>query len=164
MSHPKNQSDGTDDAPRKVEWTCLGLHDLAMERWNGLAWVCMEWLWKGLARCGGEGSSGTTVFPQTQRVRLVRLPLCGCDLTTSISSPRTSHGNNCESAQTDDLLRQPSKKHSKPMFRATFVTCSRTHQGMDTDGLERVDTDGLENWMSLPKKVTKEANQQDVSW
>ena len=50
------------------------------------------------------------------------------------------------------------------MFRATFVTCSRTHQGMDTDGLERVDTDGLENWMSLPKKVTKEANQQDVSW
>ena len=52
------------------------------------------------------------------------------------------------------LLRQPSKKHSKPMFRATFVTCSRTHQGMDTDGLE--------NWAS-PKKVTKEANQQDVS-
>ena len=33
---------------------------------------------------------------------------------------------------------------------------------MDTDGLERV-TDGLENWVS-PKKVTKEANQQDVSW
>ena len=67
----KKQGDGTDDAPRKVEWTCLGLHDLAMERWNGLAGVCMEWLWKGLARCGGEGSSGTTVFPQTQRVRLV---------------------------------------------------------------------------------------------
>ena len=83
-----------------------------LERWNGLAWVCMEWLWKGLARCGGEGSSGTTVFPQTQRVRLVRLSLCGCDLTTSISSPRTSHGNNCESAQTDDLPRQPSKKYS----------------------------------------------------
>ena len=50
----------------KVMWTPL-------ERWNGLAWVCMEWLWKGLARCGGEGSSGTTVFPQTQRVRLVSL-------------------------------------------------------------------------------------------
>ena len=59
-----------------------------LERWNGLAWVCtpwlwkrenglagvcMEWLWKGLARCGGEESSGTTVFPQTQRVRLVFL-------------------------------------------------------------------------------------------
>ena len=24
----------------------------------------------------------------------------------------------------------------QPMFRATVVTCSRTHQGMDTDGLE----------------------------
>ena len=83
------------------------------------------------------------MFPQTQRVRLVRLSLFGCDLTTSISSPRTSHGKICESAQTDDLPRQPSKKHSKPMFRATFVTCSRTHQGMDTDGLE--------NWGS-PKK------------
>ena len=78
------------------------------------------------------------MFPQTQRVRLVRLSLFGCDLTTSISSPRTSHGNNCESAQTDDLPRQPSKKHSKPMFRATFVTCSRTPQGMDTDGLEEL--------------------------
>ena len=31
---------------------------------------------------------------------------------------------------------------------------------MDTDGLERV-TDGLETWVSS-KKVTKEANQQDV--
>ena len=38
--------------------------------------------------------------------------LCGCDLTTSISSPRTSHGNMSESAQTDDLPRQPSKKYS----------------------------------------------------
>ena len=58
MSHPKN----------KVMERMTPL-----ERWNGLAWVCMEWLWKGLARCGGEGSSGTTVFPQTQRVRLVSL-------------------------------------------------------------------------------------------
>ena len=53
-----------------------------------------------------RGCSGTTVFPQTQRVRLVRLSLFGCDPTTSISSagnPRTSHGNTvCESAQTDD--------------------------------------------------------------
>ena len=32
MSHPKKQGDGTDDAPRKVEWTCLGLHEMAMER------------------------------------------------------------------------------------------------------------------------------------
>ena len=42
----------------------------------------------------------------------------------------------------------------KPMFRATFVTCSRTHQGMDTDGLEQV-TDGLENWCSPQKKSPK---------
>ena len=69
MVHPKNQSDGTEDAPRKVEWTCLGLHAFGY----GLAGVSMDWLWKGLARCGGEGSSGTTVFPQTQRVRLVSL-------------------------------------------------------------------------------------------
>ena len=34
------------------------------------------------------------------------------------------------------------------MFRATFVTCSRTHQGMDTYGPV---TNGLENWVS-PKK------------
>ena len=32
---------------------------------------------------------------------------------------------------------------------------------MATEGLV---TDDLENWMSPPKKVTKEANQQDVSW
>ena len=53
------------------------------------------------------------------------------------------------------LHRQPSKKHSKPMFRARheFVTCSRTHQRMVTDGLERV-TDGVENWVS-PKKSPK---------
>ena len=81
-----------------LAWVCTAW---LWKRWNGLAWVCMEWLWKGLARCGGEGSSGTTVFPQTQRVRLVRGSLFGCDLTTSISSPRTSHGNNCESAQTE---------------------------------------------------------------
>ena len=149
-----------------------------LERWNGLAWVCTTWLWKGgmdllgsvwngygkvLLVVEEKGVLGPQCSPKHNAFNSSG-SLCGCDLTTSISSPRTSHGNNCESAQTDDLPRQPSKKHSKPMFRATFVTCSRTHQGMDTDGLERVDTDGLENWMSLPKKVTKEANQQDVSW
>ena len=39
----------------------------------------------------------------------------------------------------------------QPMFRARVVTCSRTHQGMDTDGLERV-TDDLERTGCLPKK------------
>ena len=47
----------------------MGLHAFCY----GLAGVSMDWLWKGLARCGGERSSGTTVFPQTQRVRLVFL-------------------------------------------------------------------------------------------
>ena len=32
----------------------------------------------------------------------------------------------------------PRSTPQKPMFRTTFVTCSRTHQGMDTDGLEQV--------------------------
>ena len=65
--------------------------------WNGYGKVLLDVV---------KGCSGTTVFPQTQRVRLVRLSLFGCDPTTSISSagnPRTSHGNTvCESAQTDD--------------------------------------------------------------
>ena len=60
MSHPKN----------KVMERMTPL-----ERWNGLAWVCTVWLWKGLAR--GGVCSGTTVFPQTQHVRLVRLSLFG---------------------------------------------------------------------------------------
>ena len=51
-----------------------------------------------------------SVPPNT--TRSTRLSLCGCDLTTSISSLRTSYGNKGESAQTDDLPRQPSKKYS----------------------------------------------------
>ena len=50
MVHPKNQSDGTEDAPRKVEWTCLGLHafgygkgrmDLLGSVWNGYGKVLL---------------------------------------------------------------------------------------------------------------------------
>ena len=37
MSHPKN---------KVMERMTL------LERWNGLAWVCTAWLWKGLARWG----------------------------------------------------------------------------------------------------------------
>ena len=96
MSHPKNQGDGTDDAPRKVEWTCLGLYGMAMERSCSL-WRRREF-WDH------------SVPPNT--TRSTRLSLCGCDLTTSISSLRTSYGNINESAQTDDLPRQPSKKYS----------------------------------------------------
>ena len=50
MVHPKNQSDDTEDAPRKVEWTCLGLHafgdgkgrmDLLGSVWNGYGKVLL---------------------------------------------------------------------------------------------------------------------------
>ena len=105
-----------------------------------------------------EGCSAVTVFPQTQRVRLVRLSLFGGP-ATSISSPGKTKDkpwkHRLRERTNRRLRRQPSKKHSKPMFRARheFVTCSRSHQGMDTDGLERV-TDGLENWVS-PKKSPK---------
>ena len=82
MSHPKN----------KVMERMTPL-----ERWNGLAWVCTVWLWKGLAR--GGVCSGTTVFPQTQHVRLVRFSLFGCDLTTSISSKGIQGQANGKSAR-----------------------------------------------------------------
>ena len=87
MSHPKNQGDGTDDAPRKVEWTCLGLYGMAMERSCSL-WRRREF-WDH------------SVPPNT--TRSTRLSLCGCDPTTSISSLRASYGNINESAQTDGL-------------------------------------------------------------
>ena len=52
-----------------------------------------------------------------------------------------------ESAQTERAIHPRSTK--KPMFRPRHVTCSRIHQG----------------WLqkTITKKVTKEANQQDVS-
>ena len=49
MSHPKN----------KVMERMTPL-----ERWNGLAWVCTAWLWKGLARCGGGGVQGPQCSPK----------------------------------------------------------------------------------------------------
>ena len=139
MSHPKNQGDGADDAPRKVEWTCLGLYGMAMERSCSL-WRRREF-WDH------------SVPPNT--TRSTRLSLCGCDPTTSISSLRASYGN--ESAQTDDLPRQPSKKYS--------TEADVSHIGRHV--LEDSSGDGSRRpgeWMLSPKKVTKEANQQDVSW
>ena len=95
-----------------------------LERWNGLAWVCTTWLWKGGMDLLGSVWNGYgkvllvveekgVLGPQcSPKHNAFDSSLCGCDLTTSISSPRTSHGNICESAQTDDLPRQPSKKYS----------------------------------------------------
>ena len=85
-----------------------------------------------------------SVPPNT--TRSTRLSLCGCDLTTSISSPRTSYGNNCESAQTDDLPRQPSKKYS------TRSRCFAQRSSRARGHLKRMDTDGLEELGFSPKK------------
>ena len=143
-----------------------------LERWNGLAWVCTTWLWKGgmdllgsvwngygkvLLVVEEKGVLRPQCSPKHKRVRLVRWSLCGCDLTTSISSPRTSHGNNCESAQTDDLPRQPSKKYSTEADVSHHVR--HVLEDSSGDGSRRPG-----EWMLSPKKVTKEANQQDVSW
>ena len=116
----------------KVEWTCWGLYGMAMERSCSL-WRRREF-WDH------------SVPPNT--TRSTRLSLCGCDLTTSISSLRTSYGNKGESAQTDDLPRQPSKKYSTEADVSHNVTCSRTHQGMDPDGLEN----GCSSQKKSPKK------------
>ena len=61
MSHPKN----------KVMERMTPL-----ERWNGLAWVCTKGYGKVLLVVV-EGCPNTTVYPRTQRVRLVRLSLFG---------------------------------------------------------------------------------------
>ena len=131
MSHPKNQGDGTDDAPRKVEWTCLGLHGLAMERSCSLWW---------------RGCSGTTVFPQTQRVRLVRLSLFGCDLTTSISSKgiQGQAMENLRERTNRRLLRQLSKKYSTSRC---FAQRSSRARGLLNGWIQTA----LKNWVS-PKK------------
>ena len=121
MSHPKNQGDGTDDAPRKVEWTCLGLYGMAMERSCSL-WRRREF-WDH------------SVPPNT--TRSTRLSLCGCDLTTSISSKGACKDKTNWRERTNRGLAQATIQevlHEKPMFRTTFVTCSRTSQ---TDGYRR---------------------------
>ena len=151
MSHPKKQGDGTDDAPRKVEWTCLGLHSLAMERSCSIGW---------------RGCSGTTVFPQTQHVRLVRLSLFGCDLTTSISSKgiqgQAMENTVCESAQTDDCA----GNHPRSTPSRCFAQRSSRARGLIRGWIQTA-WNGLQTALRtgfLPKKVTKEANQQGVSW
>ena len=80
--------------------------------------------------------------------------LCGCDLTTSISSKGMQGQANekiGESAQTDDLPRQPSKKYSTEADVSRNVRhVLEDSSGVDTDGLEQM-TDGLENWCSPQK-------------
>ena len=104
-------------------WTCWGLYGLAMER------SCSLWRRKEFW--------DHSVPPNT--TRSTRLSLCGCDRTTSISSPRTGQGQAMSARahkQTTCPGNHPRSTPQKPMFRTLFVTCSRTHQGMDPDGLE----------------------------
>ena len=133
MSHPKN----------KVMERMTPL-----ERWNGLAWVCTVWLWKGLAR--GGVCSGTTMFPQTQHVRLVRFSLFGCDLTTSISSKgiQGQAMKNLRERTNRRLPRQLSKKYSTSRC---FAQRSSRARGR----LKRMDTDGLEELGFSQKKSPK---------
>ena len=135
-----------------------------LKRWNGLAWVCTVWLWKGLAR--GGVCSGTTVFPQTQHVRLVRFSLFGCDLTTSISSKgiqgQAMENTVCESAQTDDCA----GNHPRSTPSRCFAQRSSRARGLIRGWIQTA-WNGLQTALRtgfLPKKVTKEANQQGVSW
>ena len=90
MSHPKN----------KVMERMTPL-----ERWNGLAWVCTAWLWKGLARCGGGGVQGPQCSPKHNALDSSGCLCLGEPPLPFLPQvkPRTSHGNTvCESAQTDD--------------------------------------------------------------
>ena len=123
--------------------------DLLGSVWNGYGKVLLVVEEKGVL--------GPQCSPKHKRVRLVRWSLFGCDLTTSISSPRTSHGHIGESAQTDDLRRQPSKKYSTEADVSHHVR--HVLEDSSGDGYRRPG-----EWMLSPKKVTKEANQQDVSW
>ena len=130
----------------KAMWTPL-------ERWNGLAWVCTplamekgEWTCWGLYGMAMERSCSLwrrrefwdhSVPPNT--TRSTRLSLCGCDLTTSISSkgackdkPRTHRRERTNRGLAQATIQEV--LHEKPMFRTTFVTCSRTSQ---TDGYRR---------------------------
>ena len=86
-----------------------------------------------------EECSAVTVFPQTQRVRRVRLSCLG-------DRPRPF----LPQANQGQAMETPSARAHK-QTTATVVTCSRTPPGMDTDGLERV-TDGLDELSFSPKK------------
>ena len=114
----------------------MGLHDVAMER------SCSMW-WRGVQR--SQCSPKHNAFDSSGSHCLGDPPLPFLPRQTKDKPWK----HRLRERTNRRLRRQPSKKHSKPMFRARheFVTCSRTHQGMDTDWLERV-TDGLENWVS----------------
>ena len=151
MVHPKNQGDV--DAPRKVEWTCLGLHAFGYGEWTcwGLYGMAME---RSCSLWRRREFWDHSVPPN--KTRSTRLSLCGCDRTTSISSLRASYGNITRAHKQKTLPRQPSKKYST---EADVSHNRHVLEDSSGDGSRRPG-----EWMLSPKKVTKEANQQDVSW
>ena len=87
-------------------WTCWGLYGLAMER------SCSLWRRKEFW--------DHSVPPNT--TRSTRLSLCGCDRTTSISSPRTGQGQAMSARahkQTTCPGNHPRSTPQKPMFRTS---------------------------------------------
>ena len=140
---------GTDVPPKKPRgWhggrPSKGGMDLLGSVWNGYGKVLLVVEEKGVLR--PQCSPKHNAFDSS---------LCGCDLTTSISSPRTSHGNICESAQTDDLPRQPSKKYSTEADVSHHVR--HVLEDSSGDGYRRPRTEDRRpgEWVLSPKKSPK---------
>ena len=124
MSHPKN----------KVMERMTPL-----ERWNGLAWVCTAWLWKGLARCGGGGVQGPQCSPKHNAFDSSGCLCLGVTQPLPFlpqGTPRTSHGKHRLRERTNRrLLRQPSKKYSTSRCFAQRSSRARgLIRGINTDG------------------------------
>ena len=145
-----------------------------LERWNGLAWVCTTWLWKGgmdllgsvwngygkvLLVVEEKGVLGPQCSPKHNAFDSSGGSLCGCDLTTSISSTGMQGQANEKSARAHKQTTCPGN-HPRSTPPAD-VSRNVRHVLEDSSG------DGYRRpgeWGLSPKKVTKEANQQDVSW
>ena len=75
------------------------------------------------------------MFPQTQRVRLVSLCVGVTEPLPFLPSGQAMETTARAHKQTTCPGNHPRSTPQKPMFRTSVVTCSRTHQGMDPDGL-----------------------------
>ena len=144
MSHPKN---------KVMERMTL------LERWNGLAWVCTAWLWKGLARCGGGGVQGPQCSPKHNA-----FDSSGClclDVTQPL--PFLPQGIQGQAMETPSA-----RAHKQTTAQATIQEALQADVSRNVRHvLEDSSGDGYRRpgeWRLSPKKVTKEANQQDVSW
>ena len=120
--------------------------DLLGSVWNGYGKVLLVVEEKGVL--GPQCSPKHNAFDSS---------LCGCDLTTSISSPRTSPWTQLRERTNRGLPRQPSRKYSTEADVSHIVR--HVLEDSSGGGYRRPG-----EWMLSPKKVTKEANQQDVSW